>query len=125
MPPRTSDKQLSRARGLRRAQTKAEEILWRSLRDRGIGAKFRRQVPIGPYIVDFACVAAKLVVEVDGPSHDDPEQLAYDRRRDIWLRDQGWRVLRVSNELAVSGGDLALEPVKTLLRAAAPSSDPR
>ena len=125
MPPRTSDKQLSRARDLRRTQTQAEDILWRSLRDRGIGAKFRRQVPIGAYIVDFACVAAKLVVEVDGPSHNDLEQQAYDKRRDTWLREQGWRVVRISNDLVIGGGDLALESIKGVLRAASPSSDLR
>ena len=66
---------------LRREQTKAEEILWRSLRDRQLGAKFRRQVPVGAFLVDFACVEARLVVEVDGPSHETPEGRAQDAWR--------------------------------------------
>ena len=59
MPPRTSQQQLERARRMRRDQTKAEEILWRALRNRQLGAKFRRQVPVGAFIADFACVEVK------------------------------------------------------------------
>ncbi len=56
--------------------------------------KFRRQHPIGPYVVDFYCPAAKLVVEIDGPTHGEDPQWAYDERRTIWLREQGHEVLR-------------------------------
>jgi very-short-patch-repair endonuclease len=67
--------------------------LWYRLRDRQLrGRKFRRQVPIGPYFADFACLEARLVVEVDGDHHGD--QLAYDARRDHRLGDMGFRVLR-------------------------------
>ncbi len=62
MPPRTSEHQRERTRRLRREQTKAEAILWRSLRDRQLGAKFRRQAPVVAFVVDFACVEAKLVM---------------------------------------------------------------
>jgi hypothetical protein len=72
MVRRLSDDQLARARSLRRAMTVAETILWRGLRGRGIGAKFRRQVPIGPYIGDFVCIAARLIIELDGPPHEAP-----------------------------------------------------
>jgi len=65
-----TDRQLAQARRLRREMTLAEMILWRGLRDRGIGGKFRRQVPIGCYIADFVCIAARMIVELDGPSHD-------------------------------------------------------
>ncbi len=81
--------------------TFAEALLWRILRRRGIGEKFRRQVPIGRYVVDFLCVSAKLVIELDGPGHDDAEQRAHDFARDKWLSARGWKVLRFSNELVI------------------------
>jgi very-short-patch-repair endonuclease len=73
--------------------SKTEWRLWYRLRGRQLnGFKFRRQVPLGPYLADFACLEAKLVVEVDGEHHG--EQLAYDARRDRWLGEMGLRVIR-------------------------------
>ena len=86
----------SRARQLRSRQTDAERKLWFLLRDRRLnGVKFRRQVPIGNYIVDFVCQEAKLIVEVDGSQH--AEQVTYDSARTEWLGSVGYRVLRVWN----------------------------
>ncbi len=73
-----------------------EAELWRALRDRPEGFKFRRQHPIGRIVVDFYCASAGLVIEVDGGSHDFMEQACADRTRDMWLEKQGLRVLRVS-----------------------------
>jgi very-short-patch-repair endonuclease len=99
MREHTPDRTFRNARELRRRMTNAEEILWRVLRDRQfLGLKFRRQVPIGAYVADFACVQEKLIVECDGRAHDDPDQRAYDVRRDAWLAEHGWRVLRISND---------------------------
>ena len=123
MTRRFTDRQLADARRLRRDMTIAETILWRGLRNRGNGAKFRRQVPIGPYVADFVCVAAGLIVELDGPPHDEPEQQLHDRRRDAWLHSQGWRVLRFSNDLVIGGGNIVLEEIQRAIRS--PSSDPR
>ena len=67
--------------------------MWALLRGRKLGVKFRRQHPIGPYVADFACVSARLVVEVDGGTHS--ERAAYDQHRDRWLESRGWRVMRV------------------------------
>ena len=88
-----------RARQLRASQTDAERLLWLRLRDRRLnGAKFRRQVPLGPYIVDFVCMESKLVVELDGGQHG--EQVSYDAARTEFLKTQGFRVLRFwNNEL--------------------------
>ena len=87
------------ARSLRRKLTRAETILWSRLRrDQIAGYRFRKQHPIGPYIADFACLIAKLVVEVDGGTHSTDRERAYDRARDAYLRERGWRVCRVSNE---------------------------
>ena len=115
MAPKIPEKQLDRARKLRRRQTIAEEILWRALRDRQLGAKFRRQVPVGAFIADFACLEAKVIVEVDGPSHETAVGQVRDAWRDRWLRDNGWRVVRVTNEVVTGGGELALAPIRAAL----------
>jgi very-short-patch-repair endonuclease len=74
--------------------TDAEQELWRALRSRGVGSKFRRQVPLGPFIVDFVSFDAKLIVEVDGGQHADSQR---DARRDRYFADHGYRVLRFWN----------------------------
>jgi len=89
-------KMIDRARELRRAATSPEQILWSVLRGRRLGGlKFRRQEPIGPYIVDFCCREHRLVVELDGMSHED--KFEYDRRRQEWLEQEGYRVIRLAN----------------------------
>jgi very-short-patch-repair endonuclease len=86
-----------RSRDLRHPLTQAEQILWARLRQRRLdGLKFRRQYPISPYIVDFYCAKARLVVEVDGGVH--LEQKAYDQERDRHLQARGLRVLRFTNQ---------------------------
>ncbi len=125
MVPRVTDERLSNARRLRKEMTGAETMLWRSFRNRRIAAKFRRQVPIGPYVADFACVSAGLVVELDGPSHDEPEQQTHDDLRDAWLARQGWRVLRIPNEIVIGGGDIVIARIQAALAPPVPSSDPR
>jgi very-short-patch-repair endonuclease len=78
--------------------TKAEIILWQSLRRGQLdGHHFRRQVPVGPLIADFACAKAKLIVEVDGATHAEDDELAYDARRTLFLADHGWALVRVNN----------------------------
>ncbi len=87
------------AKALRTRMTDAETILWSRLRDwRAHGCGFRRQHPIGPYIADFACVTAKLIVELDGDQHGSDAERAYDERRDAYLTSRGWNVVRVPNE---------------------------
>ena len=84
------------ARELRSNPTDAERTLWKHLRLRqSNGHRFRRQAPIGPYIVDFVCFEKRLIVEVDGGHHS--EQRAYDSQRTSWLESQGFRVLRFWN----------------------------
>jgi very-short-patch-repair endonuclease len=88
---------VQRARAYRRNPTSAEERMWSLLRDRRLRYKFRRQHPIGKFVVDFACPGIHLVIEVDGPSHDGQEQRAFDETRTEYLEQAGWRVLRVPN----------------------------
>ncbi len=81
-----------RARQLRNNMTETERRLWSRLRNRQIdGHKFRRQVPVGPYFVDFLCIWARLAIEVDGPFHEDES----DRRKTARLEAEGYRVLRI------------------------------
>jgi len=85
----------NRARTLRTNQTDAEQRLWKLLRAKRLeGWKFRRQFPIGRYIVDFACPAARLIVEADGGQHNES---AHDVVRDQWLAGEGWNVIRFWN----------------------------
>ena len=83
-----------RARERRRNMTDAEQVLWKALRKYRLGWRFRRQFPIAPYIVDFACVEAHLIVEADGGQHTRPDD---HEQRDAELQRQGWRVLRFWN----------------------------
>jgi very-short-patch-repair endonuclease len=85
----------SRARAMRREPTEAERKLWYALRDRRMQTpKFRRQAPVGRYIVDFLCIAHRLVVEADGSQHVESKR---DAVRDPWLTQEGYRILRFSN----------------------------
>ena len=73
----------------------AERLVWSAIhRNQLDGHRFRRQHPIGPYVVDFICLAAKLVIEVDGSHHCEPEQIAHDAARSRWLENEGYRVIR-------------------------------
>ena len=86
------------ARKFRSSPTEAERTLWRYLRKKQLGGlRFRRQHTIGPYIVDFYCSAAKLIIELDSGDHAEPEHRAYDERRSRWLETRGYRVLRFWN----------------------------
>src|SRR6516164_9275940 len=90
---RGGESMTGRARDLRQNMTEAERALWYGLRRGQLGWRFRRQHPIPPYIVDFACLEAKLVVEADGGQHADSR----DQQRDAYLRRQGRRILRFWN----------------------------
>ena len=84
------------ARALRKNMTQPEIILWQCLRGEQLGYKFRRQVPMGPYIVDFLCFSKKLAIEVDGVHHE--LQQTYDLKRTKWLELNGFTVIRFWNE---------------------------
>jgi len=87
----------TRARRLRKQLSPPEILLWTRLRARDPGKpNFRRQHPIGPYIADFFCAEARLVVEVDGGGHNDPDQIAHDERRDQYMTMLGYRILRIN-----------------------------
>lgn len=84
------------ARKLRRAMSLPEVLLWEQLRGGKVGAKFRRQHPLGPYVADFYCASARLAIEIDGEAHDRAGQAERDQGRDAFLEENGYQVLRVS-----------------------------
>jgi very-short-patch-repair endonuclease len=95
-----SDKNIEPARNLRQREAYLERELWRRLRNRETSPfKFRRQHPVGPYVVDFACPEAKLAIEIDGPHHE--QQRATDEFRTDRLRDHGYEVVRFKTPDAV------------------------
>jgi very-short-patch-repair endonuclease len=102
-----------RARALRRRATEPEQKLWWHLRHRLLveGSHFRRQVPIGPYIADFCCLKAKLIVEVDGKQHGFDTNALKDTKRTAYLASQGFSVLRFSNREVLTEMNAVLEAI--------------
>ena len=104
-----------KARQLRRNATNVERLLWQKLRLWQLdGCKFRRQQPVGNYIVDFVCLERRLIVELDGGQH--AENSEHDRARDEWLRDQGFVILRFWNNDVLTNIGGVLETIVTKLR---------
>jgi len=115
-PACASEEEREWPRQLREQQTEAEAALWHLLRNRKlIGSKFRRQVPIGRYVTDFYCHERKLIVELDGGIHSDPDQQLHDQNRDTFLVSLGLRVLRIPNEELLYTPEKVLDKVREAL----------
>jgi len=111
------DRFKARARALRASQTSAEAKLWQALRNRKLARwKFRRQHPIDRYVVDFVTLDGKLIVEVDGVTHDEPSENAKDRARTEVLESRGFLVVRVSNTDVYDNLEGVLEMIESTLR---------
>src|SRR2546425_490755 len=103
--------------------TRAETLLWRYLKAHHLDeTQFRRQTPIEPYIADFCCHAARLIVEVDGESHDFNERLARDVERDRWFAGEGYRVLRFTNDDVLRSLEGVIEVIRQHLATELPPS---
>jgi very-short-patch-repair endonuclease len=110
----STEKVLLNAKTLRTNQTEAEQRLWHHLRaHRFMDLKFKRQKPIGRYIVDFICVEQHLIIEIDGGQH--AGQTEYDQRRDAWLRSQGYTVLRFWNHEVMQQLEGVLEQIRSTI----------
>jgi very-short-patch-repair endonuclease len=110
------------ARTLRRDSTDAEAVIWYNLRRHGVaGYKFRRQHPFGPYILDFYCPSAGLVVELDGSQHLEPHNALRDQAKTEFLHEQGLRVLRFDNIQALKETRAVLEVILAALESPLPS----
>jgi very-short-patch-repair endonuclease len=124
--PEWKPRNTQRARRLRREATPAERALWEYLARSQLGAKFSRQMPVGPFFADFLCRELALVIELDGHSHDiDPDR---DVRRDRWLREHGYRVLHFTNEDALQATEavaIAIQEEIKRLRTLAPAGGKR
>lgn len=124
-----SDRAHQTARRLRRNPTASEKALWTLLRNKALaGLRFRRQTPIGPYVVDFCCLSHRLIVEVDGGVHRLTEER--DATRDARLAAEGFRMLRVSNEDVMSRTNSVLDQIRMAalappIRPAPPATFPR
>jgi very-short-patch-repair endonuclease len=101
---------------LRQRQTDPEKTLWAKLRNRQLeGVKFRRQQPIGHYVVDFASLENRIIVEVDGGQHNEPEMKGKDEERTAWLKREGYRVLRFWDNEVLNNIDGVLEVIRQAL----------
>lgn len=117
---RAPDKTFNRARELRRKMTLPEVVLWEVLRQGKLaGLRFRRQHPIGSYILDFYCPSARLAIEVDGLGHDNSVQIRHDARRQGWLAERGITVMRFAAADVLR--DESLEGVLLAIERAAPA----
>lgn len=104
------------ARDLRKTMTPGEKVLWKNIRGKQFhGLKFRRQVPIGPYIVDFLCVEKGLIIEIDGDSHYETGAKERDDVREAYLRTHGFTVLRFGNRQTIQELDTVLTMVGQVL----------
>ncbi|BBE50013.1 DNA cytosine-5-methyltransferase [Ferriphaselus amnicola] len=114
---------LDNAKSLRSNQTDTEQRLWYHLRaHRFMDLKFKRQKPLGRYVVDFVCLEARLVIELDGGQH--MEQVGYDRVRDAWLKSQGFTVLRFWNNQLVNEMEAVLERIRLVVESSTLSPSP-
>lgn len=112
------------ARTMRKQPTDAEAVLWRRLRGRQLGVRFRRQHPVAGYIIDFYCPEARLAIELDGGGHADANQRRYDERRDRTLTEQGIRVMRLWNPDVLREQEAVLELIWTCVHGAPVPQNP-
>jgi len=115
MVSRRPDERIDRSRTLRRKSTEAEKVLWRHLRANQLGAKFRRQHPFDPFVLDFYCHEAKLAVELDGGGHAETGQMEHDRQRDRFLQENGIQVMRIWDGDALKNVQGVLEAIRQAL----------
>ncbi len=104
-----------RSRDLRKNMTDAERKLWTTLSHNQLGVRFRRQFPLGPYIIDFVCFNPRLIIECDG-GHHHTEQKNYDEQRDLFLRNEGFQVLRFWNSEILENLEGVYEVILRVIR---------
>ncbi|MEW6142494.1 MAG: endonuclease domain-containing protein [Chloroflexota bacterium] len=113
---------ITTTRILRKSATDAEIALWKRLRNRQLdGARFRRQHPVGEFVVDFVSLEHRLVVEVDGGHHNEPDSTCADKRRQEWLEKSGYRVLRFWNNEVLGNMEGVLARIQDALGGTSPS----
>ena len=113
MPSKPYPDSYTHARKMRNRMTPAENALWQRLRKQQLGVKFRRQHVIGPFVVDFACLSHRLVVELDGSVHEVGWE--YDARRSDYIRTRGFEVIRFENDAIADHLDLIVQVIERKL----------
>ena len=103
------------ARKLRKDMSLPEVLLWQRLKGNGAGVKFRRQHPIGPYVADFCCMALKLGIEIDGEAHNRGQRPGHDGRRDMFLKENGYRVVRIAATDVLKDADRVASGIAALV----------
>ena len=107
---------LTFARELRQNQTEAEKTIWGKLKGKQIeDVKFRRQQPIGPYIVDFVCFKRRIIIEIDGGQHTEKKVRRKDEERRLWLEERGYKILRFWDNEVLKNIDGVLQIIKGVL----------
>ncbi len=115
-PSRVSPKTRGQAQALRSGSTPTERRLWPALKLVHVsGSHFRRQVPLGPFITDFACHKTKVVIELDGSQHTDEDAVLRDEARTAWLATQGYKVLRFQNPDVTHNLDGVIEAIREVI----------
>jgi very-short-patch-repair endonuclease len=110
---------------MRHEDTYAEKLAWILLKDRRMfGLKFRRQVPLDRFIVDFYCHEIRLIIELDGLVHDDPRQILKDEQRNARLKALGYQILSVPNGMVMKDQELFIEEIRRFLPSPGPSGRP-
>ena len=108
-----NEKLKERRRELRKRSTKSEEILWKKIRNNQLGSKFKRQHSIGGYILDFYCSELKLIIEIDGSSHGKSDSKEYDKTRDAYFTELGYKTIRFSNTEIENQLEQVLEKIQS------------
>jgi very-short-patch-repair endonuclease len=107
---------LQRSRDMRHPLTSAESKVWNHVRNHQLGPKIRRQHPIDRFIADFYCPQVKLIIEIDGDSHADPDRATYDLERTSWLQAGGYSVIRFSNDQVKNDLGKVIELIREIIR---------
>jgi very-short-patch-repair endonuclease len=120
-----SEQQRRRAKGLRSTMTRAETLLWRYIKaGRVDGLTFRRQVPMQKYIADFVSHSRRLIIELDGESHDFESRIQHDEERDAWFASQGYTIVRFTNEEVLTNLSGVVEGIREAASSRAGSIPP-
>ncbi len=109
-----SERNIKFARKLRKDMSLPEVLLWRELKGQPLGVRFRRQFPVRGYIADFACLEVRLLIEIDGIAHDMGDRPERDDQRDILLKADGWRIIRIAAQRVLAEPLLTAEAIVRL-----------
>ena len=112
------------AKSNRKESTKSEKIIWNLIRNKKIGARFRRQHQIGDYVIDFVSIEKKLIIEIDGGQHNNEQDVKYDEKRTLYLKNLGFKVIRFWNNDVLNNLDGVYDIISKILQGERPHPNP-